>query len=199
MDTLGYDYEKFQTVTKDYFKLTMFRIVGPKGEVAENEAAETSGNAKRSLLFMHGSMMDAETWMQYQATGGRKPLFLQLVDQGYDVWMGNGRGTKYSNGNDRYYYADSAFNDGQTKMKYNYSFVEMGKYDLNSMVKIMREQNPDNKVTYIGYQQSTTSMLYALTQDKDASLSSAIDKAIFLAPCLFPATLGAEKYDSFFS
>lgn len=174
----------------------------------ENESVSTTSNAKRSLLFMHGSMMDAETWMQYQMTyptyPNYKPIFLQLVDQGYDVWMGNGRGTKYSKDNIRFGAAEDPKNPAyisQNEVKYDYSFVEMGKYDLNAIFNTIKKQtsnlrgvDADNRITYIGYQQASLSMLYALTQDQDGLLANEMNKAIFLAPCLFPATLGLDNY-----
>ena len=47
---------------------------------------------------------------------------LILVDKGYDVWMGNNRGTEYSRGNKNGLTTD-------TKEYWAFSFAEMGLYD----------------------------------------------------------------------
>ena len=57
---------------------------------------------------------------------------LQLVDRGYDVWMSNARGTKYSNVHAKYPDADNMDSPNylaQNKAKYAYTYVEMGVYD----------------------------------------------------------------------
>ena len=87
--------------------------------------------------------MDASSWFnvaKYQLNNGSTaiPAFLSLADEGYDVWMGNNRGTKYSNVNPRFPYADDpsdARYQEQNFAKYDFSWQEFGKSDVPAMLK----------------------------------------------------------------
>jgi len=43
------------------------------------------------ILMQHGHYMDSLVWFKEKKVG--KPLPLQLFDAGYDVWLGNNRGS----------------------------------------------------------------------------------------------------------
>ena len=75
------------------------------------------------VLVQHGSAMDAEDWVKDSDKIGEPVWPMKLVDEGFDVWMPNNRGSRYSNSNDR---------DGKTWSDcehWNYTFAEMGTID----------------------------------------------------------------------
>ena len=70
---------------------------------------------------MHGQGRDAEAWFTSYFVG--KPLPLQLVDEGYTVYLGNNRGSKYGSVNDD-------ISDQTSEAYWNFDFTDMGLYDL---------------------------------------------------------------------
>ena len=83
---------------------------------------------KLPILAIPGSGMDAETW--FKSAGYNKPIHLQLYDEGYDIWMGNNRGTKYSNVSDEF----PNKNDDSFE-RWDFNFAELGLYDVSAMIR----------------------------------------------------------------
>ena len=94
----GYDYEMYTATTDDQWDLTLFRILGKPGEA-------TTTQDKPPVLLQHGNGIDATIWLEQYAD--LDPMPMQLVSQGYDVWMSNSRGTRYSNVNPTWTKADN--------------------------------------------------------------------------------------------
>jgi len=72
------------------------------------------------VVFMqHGLISSAETYIMNQENS---PAFM-LINAGFDVWLGNNRGTLYSRKNTHF----DPKNDPADF--FDYSFYELGKYD----------------------------------------------------------------------
>jgi pimeloyl-ACP methyl ester carboxylesterase len=73
----------------------------------------------KPVFLQHGLFSDADTWCLVK----EKSLAYVLADAGYDVWLGNNRGNKYSRENTK-------FDPKSDAAKFfDYSFFELGKYD----------------------------------------------------------------------
>jgi lysosomal acid lipase/cholesteryl ester hydrolase len=71
-----------------------------------------------------------------------------LVRAGYDVWLGNQRGCKFSRKHDIYdYKTDKEF--------WDFSFFEIGEYDAPAFVDYVIEHTGVDKISWMGHSQGT--------------------------------------------
>ena len=73
-----------------------------------------------AVFLQHGLFSSAEWWIM---NGASSPAFI-LADAGYDIWLGNNRGSVYSRKNDH------LNPDTQGAEFFDYSFFELGQYDV---------------------------------------------------------------------
>ena len=135
---------------------------------------------------MHGLGMSADSWFLSPEYG--EPMPISLYEEGYDVWIGNNRGTNHS-----MEHIDWS-PEHHAQHFWNWSFAEMGKYDVPAMLKTIKytiQQNVENpkieytdKIIYVGYDQGATQLLYGLAHLEESFYKDYLRGAIILAPCV---------------
>lgn len=77
-------------------------------------------------ILQHG-LLDC-SWSWFLNNSKKLTLPYILADEGYDVWLTNNRGNKYSIGHAHY------LNPGENKQYWDFSFDEIAKYDVKANV-----------------------------------------------------------------
>ena len=136
-----YTWEPHTVDTDDGYKLVMFRL-GLRDPHNDHGVWDKKEH-RPSVLWMHRLGTDAVTTMAQfrQEFSDETPMPLKLVDDGYDVWMGNFRGTQYSS-----LHTSSDSNYNQSCAYWDWSFAELGIYDMKAFVDKIYEENEWHKV-----------------------------------------------------
>ena len=111
--------------TDDGYDITMFRFIGAKRtRLVKNQWS------KGVVLLLHGMSKDAYTWFDTRRGDPSKPFLpTALFERGYDVWIGNYRGTRYSITHNEWNPLDDA------KDYFDYDATTIAKNDIPAMVK----------------------------------------------------------------
>ncbi|XP_055375837.1 lipase 1-like [Condylostylus longicornis] len=126
----GYPAEVHSMVTADGYILEMHRIPRP-GAIP--------------VYLQHGLMDSSGGWV---IMGPHSAFAYYLYDHGYDVWMGNCRGTRYSRNHTHL--------SLRSKEYWDFTFHEMGTNDLPTMIDYVIENTGFKKIHYVGHSQGTT-------------------------------------------
>lgn len=140
-------FEEYKVTTADGYILSVYRI----------KSQEFTEPGAPVVFFQHGLLSCATTWVIHYPDIA--PAF-QMVRNGYDVWLGNNRGTTFSR-------AHVSLNPDKDRAYWQYSFPELGDFDAPAQIDFVRKMTGVEKLTYIGHSQGTTQMFYALATDHD--------------------------------
>lgn len=163
----GYPYEEHNTVTQDGYILTMHRI--PYG------IAGPSDN-RPAVFLQHSLLCSSADWL---VLGPERALAFLLADRGYDVWLGNARGNTHS----RAHVSMSP----ESKEFWDFSWHEIGIYDLPAMIDLVTGFTGQPKIQYAGHSQGTTSFFIMMSMVPE--YNEKILSAHMLAPVAFMSNL----------
>lgn len=181
----GYPAESYSVQTEDGYILALYRI--PYGI---NDMNSTTN--RPPILLVHGL---GSSGSDYLSLGPDHSIGYTLADRGYDVWLFNARGNSYSQKNvlldpnlepELFYDFRLIKNKRKIYIIYvtkNFSFHEIGYYDLPATIDFILEQTGEEKIYYIGHSQGGTTFLI-LTSEKP-EYNNKIRLATLLAPAVY--------------
>ncbi|KAG5128915.1 hypothetical protein JHK84_035312 [Glycine max] len=144
-ETQGYTCEEHKATTEDGYILSLQRLpAGQSGKKAH----------KPPVLLQHGLFCDAIVWV---VNPPDESLGFILADNGYDVWLANVRGTKYSRGHISLHPNDMAY--------WDWSWDELARYDLPAFVQYVYNQT-GQRMHYAGHSLGTLMVLADLSRGK---------------------------------
>jgi lysosomal acid lipase/cholesteryl ester hydrolase len=143
----GYPVEEFTVTSSDGYILTIFRIPGGKNTPL-SEALEED---RQPLILQHGLVCSSDNFLD---NGDKAPAYL-FADAGYDVWLPNIRGNRYSQKHQKYTVKDKEF--------WDFTFEDFGVKDQEAYFNFILKHTGYEKVAFIGHSQGTAQMFAALT------------------------------------
>ncbi|CAN1823051.1 Triacylglycerol lipase 2 [Linum perenne] len=156
----GYKCQEIDVTTEDGFILNMQRIT----------AGRSDANRKQPVLIQHGVLVDGMTWL---LNSPQQNLPLILADQGFDVWIANTRGTRFSR-------RHTSLHPNQQEF-WNWSWDELVVYDLPAVADHVFKQT-GQKMHYVGHSLGT---LIGLASFSEGLLVDKLKSSAFLSPIAY--------------
>uniref|UniRef100_A0A1I8P5I7 Lipase n=1 Tax=Stomoxys calcitrans TaxID=35570 RepID=A0A1I8P5I7_STOCA len=157
----GYPAEVHQVTTEDGYILTMHRIRGKQGA--------------QPFFLQHG-LVDSSAG--YVIMGPNVSLAYLLADNNYDVWLGNARGNRYSRNHTTL--------DPDGKKFWEFSWHEIGIYDLPAMIDYVLKTTGFKRLQYAGHSQGCTAFFVM------CSMRPEYNKKVIMMQALAPAVYAQE-------
>lgn len=180
IESRGFPTETHFVATHDGYFLGLHRIPSKSGTSCTNGADETTSEpweqqqqqqpCRGVVLLVHGFMQSSEAFVVRKDTSNSLPLVLAAA--GYDVWLGNNRGNKYS--------CKHATRKPIHEDFWDFSLDEMIRYDMPNMIEYVLEQSGAENLTLVGFSQGTAQAFACMSSN--LQLAKKVNLFIALAP-----------------
>jgi lysosomal acid lipase/cholesteryl ester hydrolase len=182
----GYYAEEHIVQTTDGYLLGVHRLPYKKdeehGTILVNAGPDSV--SKPVVYLHHGLLMNSEVWVCM--TEEERCLPFALVNQGYDVWLGNNRGNKYSKKSTKMSPTSPKF--------WDFSMDEFAFHDIPDTINYILTTAGQPTLSYIGFSQGTAQAFATLSIHP--GLNEKVNVFIALAPAMAPAGLSNGIVDS---
>lgn len=143
-----YPAEEYTVTTTDGYLLSVQRIPGPRFSADASAVKEDEDEDPKPVLFlMHGLLGSATNWISNLPN---ESFAYVAADAGFDVWLGNARGTTYSKRHTQFSPKDRNF--------WKFSWDEIAKYDVPAMVDYALWKSKNKQLYYAGHSQGSMVM-----------------------------------------
>lgn len=184
-ELFGYYAEEHIVLTKDGYLLGLHRLGWRRGEEDIRVNSGRNSLQKKVVYLHHGLLMNSEVWVCL--TERERCLPFLLVEKGYDVWLGNNRGNKYSKKSTNCAPSDVKF--------WDFSIDQFAFHDIPNSIDYILETTNQPSLSYIGFSQGTAQAFATLSIHP--TLNEKVDIFIALAPAMSPPGLTSGIVDSF--
>ncbi|KAI1286349.1 Lipase 3 [Halotydeus destructor] len=170
----GYGCQVHKVTTSDGYILTLQRIVNPKRKVTGKPVFLQHGRLASGIIWVlqgpGSDLEDGSTEVPME-----NELGFALSRRGYDVWIGNVRGSTYSQ--------EHVSLSTSSKEFWKYSNDEKALKDLPAMLDYVLETTNKNSIAYVGHSLGSAMMISLLS--KTAKYNDQIKPVILTAPVWF--------------
>lgn len=179
-EIFGYEHEEHVVLTKDGYLLGLHRLPAKRGEAREHPGVSTG---KPVVYLHHGLLMNSEGWVCL--TSPERSVAFTLAELGFDVWLGNNRGNKYSK---------KSIHHSPTSAKFwDYSIDDFAWHDIPDSIEYILKVTKEPSLSYVGFSQGTAQAFAALSIHPP--LNEKVNVFVALAPAMSPAGLAARVVD----
>eukprot|EP01025_Chloroclados_australasicus_P048409 TRINITY_DN5484_c1_g1_i1.p1 TRINITY_DN5484_c1_g1~~TRINITY_DN5484_c1_g1_i1.p1 ORF type:complete len:469 (-),score=11.46 TRINITY_DN5484_c1_g1_i1:360-1622(-) len=175
LTSAGYNLTKYLSITSDKYELGTYRLT------IQSDYNFQSFGLNIPVLLWHGLLDSSACWM---INGINRGLAYILVDQGFDVWMGNSRGNSYSLLNQNVKASSAKF--------WDFSWDEMALMDIPATVDTVVQETQSQQLIYVCHSQGCLIGLAALASSQ--SLQQKVAKVIMLAPAVFVSHIESTPF-----
>ncbi|EGW32996.1 uncharacterized protein SPAPADRAFT_60320 [Spathaspora passalidarum NRRL Y-27907] len=164
------DLEEYKITTPDGYILTLHRLIDPQESVVQR-------NARKPFLLQHGLLSCSGSYI----TSGRNSLAYYLVEQGYDVWLGNNRS---------WFEAVHTFYEGNlynNEQYWDWGMTDLAYYDLPTIIENVLLHKPNHdKLALAGHSQGGLQSFIMFRNEELSHVHAKIECFFALAPAVYP-------------
>ena len=203
----GYPLEEHFVATSDGYVLRLFRIPhgaddggggggsGSSGSGSAGSGADSGSGSNASgaaaapppprpvVLLQHALMDSSAGWA---LLGPRRALAFRLADAGFDVWLANSRGNRYSRNHTR---LDP---DADAAAFWAFSWADMAERDAPATVDYALSVARARSLVFVGYSQGAAVGLAALAAKP--GLAARVSLAVLIVPVVFTAHVRSAPF-----